>query len=377
MKSILVVGAGLAGAVYARTLAEAGCHVTVIEKRNHIGGNAYDCVGPDGVRYHAYGPHLFHTNNKSVVKWLSQFTDWVPYEHRVQAVLEDSTLVPLPVNRKTVELVFNQRFNDEIEVRQFLAKLAEPIKNPRSAAEYLYSQIGKRLTDLFFRPYSEKMWGHDLDQMHRNIVKRLPLSFDYEDRYFPGDEFQALPLDGYTAMFDRIFNHPGIEVCLETSFAKDLQKSFDFCFNSMPIDEYFDYRFGHLPYRSIRFHHGKEAGHDIGTASVINFTDRGRFTRMTLWHKLPNHCIKENGRFITYEEPCDYRENNFERYYPVQTADDRYAVIYDKYKKLSDGTGLIEFIGRCGTYQYLNMDQVVNQSLTRVKSWIRDNMING
>lgn len=375
MKSIIVVGAGLAGAVYARCLAEAGHSVTVVEKRHHIGGNAYDCVAPNGVRYHAYGPHLFHTNNMAVVEWLSRFTDWLPYEHRVQAVLADSSLVPLPINRKTIEVAFSRTFDTELEVREFLQSVAEPIENPQSAAEYLYSQIGRRLTDLFFRPYSEKMWGHDLDQMHRNIVKRLPLSFGYEDRYFHGDEFQALPRDGYTAMFERIFDHPLIKVLLSTQFSKEMEDDFDFCFNSMPIDEYFDYELGHLPYRSIRFHHGYDDCNELGNASVVNFTNDGPFTRMTFWHRLPGHCSEPSNRFISLEEPCDYRDNNFERYYPVQTADNRYGEIYNRYKNLSLARGKIEFIGRCGTYQYLNMDQVVNQSLSRVRSWLRGDII--
>jgi UDP-galactopyranose mutase len=368
---ILVVGAGFAGAVYARSLAEAGHHVVVIEQRDHIGGNAFDFVDENGIRVHRYGPHLFHTNNEKVVAWLQRFGSWVPYTHRVRVFLEDGRFVPMPINLTTIGEIFNVSLADEEETIRFLSNVAEPISSPQNAAEYLYSRIGRELTDLFFRRYTKKMWGIDLEEIDTSVVRRVPIRFDNDDRYFPNDRFQMLPGDGYSALFQNIFSHKNIDVALNTRFSHDMNQGFDHTFNSMPIDSYFENRFGELPYRSIRFHtQSASAALDRGW-SVTNFSDEGMFTRETWWHLLPGHLVQDTGlRSITREEPCDYRDNGFERYYPVKAADGRYQEIYQKYKDLADQDQSIDFIGRCGTYQYLDMDQVINQSLMGVDRWL-------
>jgi UDP-galactopyranose mutase len=370
--NILVVGAGFAGAAYARSLAEAGYRVHVIDKRDHIAGNAYDFVDENGVRRHQYGPHLFHTSNARVVDWLKRFGAWVPYEHRVRAKLADHQYTPLPVNLETINTVFAQNFSEPDTVRQFLSSISEPIAEPSNAGEYLYSQIGRQLTDLFFRPYTKKMWGLDLEDMDAGVVKRIPLRFDHENRYFPNDTYQLMPRDGYTAIFSNIFDHDNITVDLKTEFSKHMEKDYGHVFNSMPIDEYYDFQFGELPYRSIRFHHRSvETPIDYSWATT-NFTDKGPLTRETYWHLLPHHRVIDTGLYtITAEEPCDYRDNHLERYYPVKTADGRYDDIYRNYKALSETrTSRISFIGRCGTYQYLDMHQVINQSLAGAAAWL-------
>jgi UDP-galactopyranose mutase len=368
---ILVVGTGFAGAVHARVLAEAGHRVTVIDKRPHIGGNCFDYVDDNGVRVHAYGPHLFHTKNQRVVDWLRQWGEFVPYRHKVRALLPSGALAPLPINLNTVNLVFGTSFETAEEVETHLREVALPIENPQNAAEHLYSNIGVELTDLFFRPYTKKMWSLDLEDMSASVVKRLPLRFDEKDTYFADDEIQMMPRDGYTTLFERIFAHPDIGMRLGVQFEKIMLTNYDFCFNSMPIDEFFDFQLGELPYRSIRFHHRTESAGEASEWAVVNFTDSSTFTRETMWDAIPCHRVEETGkRTISREEPCDYRENNHERYYPVKTADGRYQALYKDYKKLADAVRNMNFIGRCGTYQYLDMDQVINQSLTNAQNYV-------
>lgn len=373
-RSALIVGAGFAGAVHARELAERGYAVDVLDCRPHIGGNAYDELSVDGTRVHRYGPHLLHTNNESVMAWLERFGSFMPYVHRVLAELADGCHVPLPVNRTTINTVFSVNLKLETEVAAFLASVAEPCAQPRNAAEHLYSTIGRKLTDLFFRPYTKKMWDLDLEDMHESVVRRISIRTDDDDRYFPGDRFQVLPLHGYTAVFRNIFDHPNIQVVLGQRYDKGVESGYGVCFNSMPIDEYFDYGYGPLPYRSIRFHH-RSVGSSYSRAptSVVNFTDTACWTRETDWAKLPGHQeVNGKTKTVTTEEPCDYRDNQMERYYPVRTSDDRFILVYRQYRVLADRNPRMYFIGRCGTYQYLDMHQVISQSINNVRRWLRE-----
>ena len=198
-RPLLIVGAGFAGAVHARTLADDGHRVTVIDRRPHLAGNAFDEVDANGVRIHRYGPHLFHTNSSTVIGWIRRFARWLPYRHRVRAELPDGRRVPLPINLDTLSAVFGQRLQDADDANALLARLAVPIAEPRNAGEYLRSRIGDVLTDLFFRPYTRKMWAMELEQLDASVVRRIPLRVDREDAYFPGDRFQALPAGGPAA----------------------------------------------------------------------------------------------------------------------------------------------------------------------------------
>jgi len=371
MPAVLVVGAGFAGAVYARTLAEAGYTVQVIDCRDHIGGNAADYVDGNGIRVHRYGPHLFHTNATQVFDWVQRFGTWVRYEHRVRAKLADGRYVPLPVNLDTINTVFGVALRTRTEAVEFLRKAATPIADPRNAGEYLRSRIGDTLTDLFFRPYTRKMWGLELEELDVSVVRRLPIRFDRIDLYFPDDRYQALPRDGYTRLFEAILCHPAIAVELNTSYVAGLEQDYMFCFSSMAIDEYFGWSLGELPYRSLRFDHRTAHVWDAETWTVRNYTDNGPTTRETWWHCLPCHVHRETGRrTVTVEEPCDYRENGNERYYPVKTADQRYQKLYQTYRSMAEALPNMAFIGRCGTYQYLDMDQVINQSLAGARRWL-------
>jgi UDP-galactopyranose mutase len=370
-KAILVVGAGFAGATYARELAEAGWPVEVIDRRDHIGGTAYDAVDATGTRRHVYGPHLFHTSNERVVQWLGRFGALVPYEHRVTALVSGRGCLPLPINRATVNGVFGQSLGSPAEVEAFLAGLALPNPSPRNAAEHLQARIGRALTDLFYRPYSRKMWGLELEEMDAAVVARIPIRHDDEDRYFPQERFQALPRDGYTAIIAAILEHPAIRVTLNQPFERSMLAEVGFCFTSMPIDVYFEAVHGHLPYRSLRFHHRVEpAGYRLGPTAQVNLTDGSPFTRENDWSRLPGHHDGGPAKTVTREEPCDWRDNAGERFYPLRDAAGRSEALYQRYVALAEREPKLRFIGRCGTYRYLDMDQVINQSLQGARAWI-------
>jgi UDP-galactopyranose mutase len=334
MKSILIVGAGFSGAVIARELAEAGHKVTVIDQRNHIGGNAYD-YDHEGIRIHKYGPHLFHTNNKEVVDWLSKFTEWVDYKHKVKAQLDDGTYVTLPVNRETKEIVGEEN-----------------------------------ILDTFFRPYTLKMWGKTLDELDPSIINRIPTRDDDNELYFPNDEYQMMPKDGYTKLFENIFKHKYIKVFTGTKFSTSMEKKYDHVFNSMPIDEYFKYKHGELPYRSIKFHHETVPMARVLPTATVNFTHDGPYTRVTEWKNIPNHGKDSKQTIITFEEPCDYKDNNKERYYPVKDVDGVNRETYKKYKEMVD-TDRMTFIGRCGMYVYVDMHQAISSALATAKRFLK------
>ena len=322
----LIVGAGLSGATLAREFAEAGHSITVIDQRGHIAGNAYDYTGHHGIRIHRYGPHLFHTNNKVVYDYLSKFTEWMPYKHKVKALLSDGRYATLPVNRKTKDMVGEEN-----------------------------------VLDIFFRPYTRKMWGKELDELDPSIINRVPIRDDDNEYYFPNDEYQAMPKNGYTAMVDNMLDHINIAVKLGVSFDKCMEDNFDHVFNSMPIDEYYDFQHGELPYRSIKFHHTLLNVPNLLPATTINFTHNGPFTRVTEWKNIPGHGNNPYQTVITTEEPCDYRDNNKERYYPVKDIDGKNRDIYSKYKAIPNDK--VTFIGRCGQYVYIDMHQAINSML--------------
>ena len=373
-RPVLVVGAGLAGAVHARVLAEAGHDVHVIDRRPHVAGNAHDEVDATGVRRHVYGPHLFHTNSDRVHAWLLRFTTFLPYEHRVTVRLpEGRGFVPVPVNRTTVNTVFGQHLQTEAEVAAFLARVAVPVERPRNAAEWLHARVGTTLTDLLFRPYSRKMWGVELEDLDASVVRRVPTRHDDEDRYFPTARHQGMPRDGYTEMVRRMLDHPRIRVETGVAFERAMLREHAFCFASSSIDEWFGYALGPLPYRSIRFHHRTEpARASFGPTVQVNLVEHPTFTRHCDWSLLPGHVVRATGsKTVTHDEPCDVRDNGHERYYPVPDGSGENAALYRRYVALAAAERDVAFVGRCGTYRYLDMDQVVGQSLESAHAWLR------
>ena len=370
-QSILIVGAGFAGAVYARVLAEHGLSVSVVDKRPHIGGNAFE-ENLDGIRFHKYGPHLFHTSNMRVVDWLSRFTEWTQYVHKVKALLPNGQLTPIPINLDTLRDVSGRRDLDETSAERYLGSVAVPSCGRANARTWLESSLGKDITELFYARYTRKMWALELDDLSSDVVQRLTPRLSNEDRYFLNDSFQAMPTDGYNALFARILDHENIKTELNTSFTRGMEKHFSAAFLSMPIDEYFDYSYGELPYRSIKFHHSIHQSNLRDTsASVINYTDDKPFTRETHWNKIPT-CGGTAGHLVTVEEPCSYLENERERYYPIKSNDPSINDRFIAYSALAHQIDNIKFIGRCGTYQYLDMHQVINQSLMGATKWLTE-----
>lgn len=331
-RAILVVGAGFSGAVIARELADAGRPVRVIDRRGHVAGNAHDQVNAQGIRVHTYGPHLFHTANEEVVRWLSRFTDWTPYQHRVKAMLADGRLVTLPVNAETAAIVGRER-----------------------------------VIDTLFRPYTRKMWGLEIEQLDPEILSRVPIREDMNELYFPNDPFQALPTQGYTRLVENMLDHPLIELQLSTEFDRTIETGHAHCFNSMAIDEYFGYDLGPLPYRSIRFHTVTLPAPRLLPVAVVNFTHDLPFTRVTEWKNLPGHGDTP-WTTLTYEEPCAAEDNGLERYYPIKDLDGQNRVLYKRYlARVPDG---VTFVGRCGQYVYLDMHQAVAAALAVAQRYL-------
>lgn len=337
-KNILVVGAGLSGVVIARELAEHGFNVTVIDKRNHIAGNVYDCENEHGIRIHKYGPHLFHTSNEVVINWIKKFSEWIPYYHRVKALLQDGSYVPFPVN---------------LETRKYVSD--------------------DQILDIFYKPYTLKMWGIELEKLNPEIINRVPMRDDNNDLYFPKDSFQALPKYGYTEFVKNILDHKFITVQLNTKFEKNMELKFDHIFNSMPIDEFYQFQFGYLPYRSMKFHNFDLPLPKILPSATVNFTHSERFTRVTEWKQLPGHGSTKSYTTITIEEPCSYEENNMERFYPIKDLAGENVSLYKKYRNIPNRK--ISFIGRCGLYAYLDMHQAINIALSEVRKFMNSDSV--
>ena len=366
---ILIVGAGLAGSTIARILAENSFKIVVIEKRNHIAGNVYDYVNSNNERIHKYGPHLLHCNqNSEALLFLSRFTKWVKYEHKVRALLENGKTTPLPVNKSTIEDVFQKHFKNEDETKEFLDSIRNKVLIPKNTDELFESTVGEKLSNIFFRPYTKKMWGVDPKELALSIGARLPVRTNNDDRYF-NDQFQALPKDGYTKMVQKILDHRNIEIHLNTSFNRGMEEDYFHSFLSIPIDEYFNYVFGNLPYRSIIFDQKLEEGPDL-EAPVINFTDNSKYTRKTQWNLFPNsYNSKTTLKTITYEKPCSIKINPGEYYYPVNTKLSR--EIFSNYEKLAKNKLSITFIGRTGLFKYIDMIPAVQMHIRFARNFLK------
>ena len=356
----LVVGAGYAGSIMAERLASrCGQRVLVVDRRDHIAGNAYDYVDDHGVVCHRYGPHIFHTQSDKVVEYLSAFTDWRPYEHRVLAQVEGQ-LLPMPINRDTVNRLYGLELASEDEMAAFLAERAEPRERIETSEDTVVAKVGRDLYEKFFRGYTRKQWDRDPSELHASVCARIPIRLDRDDRYF-GDHFQKMPRDGYTAMFRRILAHPGIEVRTGVDFAEVRgQVAYEHLVYTGPIDEYFGHRFGHLPYRSLEFELRSEPTPDGGlvqpVASVNYPSPDVPFTRITEYRHLTGQ--QHGSSTLAVEFP----RSEGPPYYPVPQAANR--ELYRRYEALAAREQpRVTFVGRLARYQYLNMDQVTAQAL--------------
>jgi UDP-galactopyranose mutase len=351
---VVVVGAGFAGSVIAERMAEAsGKRVLVCDIRNHVGGNAYDAPDAAGVIIHRYGPHIFHTNSQEVVNYLSRFTAWRPYEHRVLADLGNRRL-PMPINRTTLAAVFDRVLPDDAAAERLLAELAEPVAKVATARDAVVSTVGRRLYEMFFEGYTRKQWGMDPSELDHSVTARVPARVTEDDRYFL-DRFQAMPREGYTPMFERMLDHPGIDLALGTDF-HDLDVSAPLTVYTGPIDRYFDHRFGALPYRSLEFRfetHDRRRFQEVG---VVNYPGpEVPWTRITEYKHLTGQVHPQTS--ISYE----IARAEGDPFYPIPKDENR--ALYRRYDALARTAPGVVFTGRLGSYQYFNMDQVVGQAL--------------
>lgn len=326
---VLVVGAGFTGTTIARILAEGGILVDVIDQRDHISGNAFDYVNEHGITVHKYGAHIFHTNNERVFDWLSQFTTWVHFKHRVKAMLSTGELVTFPPNNET------------------LTKVTDIIGT-------------------FYKPYTEKMWGVSFDTVAKDVIDRVKVRLDDGDLYFPNHKIQAVPEHGYVKLFENMLDHENINITLNTPFDLSFEKDYDHVFASMPIDQYYDAKFGKLPYRSIEFHTVHLPCSRVFPVSVVNFTHTGPETRVIEWKNFPVHGVNDCTTTLTYEIPKAATDWS-ECYYPVNNKET--DLIYKQYSKIPNNR--VTFVGRCGKYVYIDMDQAVSQGMSAAINFLK------
>ncbi len=354
----LVVGAGFAGSVLAERIAsQRNEKVLVIDKRDHIAGNAYDVKDAAGILIHQYGPHIFHTNSEAIVDYLSQFTAWRPYTHRVLAKV-DGQLLPIPINLDTVNKLYGLSLNSD-QLEQFFASKAEPRDEIISSEDVVVSRVGRDLYEKFFRGYTRKQWGLDPSQLDKSVTSRVPTRTNRDDRYFE-DKYQIMPLHGYTQMFKRMLDHPNITVETSTSFQQARYcDNYKWLIFTGPVDEYFDYCFGKLPYRSLRFVHETLNKPWHQPVAVVNYPQTEDYTRITEYKHLTGQAHTKTS--LTYEYPTD----SGDPFYPVPRAENQ--LIYKQYEKLANAAQDVWFAGRLATYRYYNMDQIVGQALATFK----------
>ena len=350
----LIVGAGCAGSVLAERLAtQHDARVLVVDRRSHVGGNAYDRANDAGILIHEYGPHIFHTNSRAIFDYLSRFTDWRPYEHRVLAHV-DGMLVPIPINLDTINRLYKLNLTSA-ELEAWFKRRAEPVEAIRTAEDVVVSTVGRELYEKFFRGYTRKQWGLDPSKLDRQVTARVPTRTDRDDRYFT-DAFQFMPARGYTRMFERMLAHPNIHVLTNLDYRsiRDVIAHRRTIYTG-PIDEFFGFRYGPLPYRSLRFEHvtRNEARHQ--PVAVVNYPQTEAFTRVTEYKHLTGQVHPQTA--LTYEYPSAEGDP----YYPVPTPENQ--ALFKRYECLALAEPDVWFVGRLATYRYYNMDQIVGQAL--------------
>jgi len=354
----LIVGAGFAGSVLAERLArELGRKVLVVEKRPHIGGNAYDRYDDAGVLIHPYGPHIFHTNSADIFEYLSRFTQWRPYQHRVLASVEGQT-VPLPINLDTVNRLYGLNLTS-FEMEEFLESVAEKKDRVLTSEDAVVSKVGRDLYNKFFRGYTRKHWGLDPSELDASVTARIPTRTNRDDRYF-ADTYQAMPKHGYTHMFEAMLAHPNIKLMLNTDYREvvDLLPWKHMIYTG-PVDAFFNCKYGKLPYRSVRFEHQTLAQPQFQPVGTVNFPNDYAYTRVTEFKHLTGQIHPCTS--VVYEYPC----GDGDPYYPVPRPEN--ATLYKRYEAEAERLDNVTFVGRLATYKYYNMDQVVGQALAAFK----------
>lgn len=351
---VLIVGAGISGSVVAEQLAGRGLNVLVIDKRDHIGGNAHDRPDAHGILIHPYGPHIFHTNSQRIVQYLSRFTEWRPYEHRVLAKVGEQ-LVPIPINIDTVNQLYGLEL-DETTIQAFFDEVREPRDPIRTSEDVVVNAVGQDLYEKFFRGYTRKQWGLDPSELASSVAARIPTRTNHDDRYFT-DTYQVMPLEGYTAMFSRMLDNPRIQVQLDVDFFELRERvQATHVVYTGPIDAYYANCYGPLPYRSLRFEHehlaDTERYQDVGT---VNFPNDYEYTRVSEFKYLTGQT--HTGTSIVREYP----EAEGDPYYPVPRPENE--ALFKRYEALALQEKDVTFVGRLAQYRYYNMDQCVGAAL--------------
>ncbi|HVF10855.1 MAG TPA: UDP-galactopyranose mutase [Abditibacteriaceae bacterium] len=355
MFDYFIVGAGFAGSVLAERLArDSDKKVLICDKRPHIAGNAYDYYNEDGILVHLYGPHIFHTNSKDVFEYLSRYTKWRQYQHRVLASV-DGQLVPIPINLDTINQLYGLNLNSS-QLDDWFKSVAEPKQQVRTSEDVVVSKVGRELYEKFFQGYTRKQWGLDPSELDAAVTARIPVRTNRDCRYFT-DTYQAMPLHGYTRMFENMLDHPNIHILLNTDYreVKDFIPYKEMIYTG-PIDEFFDYRFGKLPYRSLEFKFETIDTPVYQPVAVINYPNDYLYTRVTEFKYLTG---QENRKTTIVTE---YPRAEGDPYYPVPRPEN--AELYKQYQTLMEETKTVHFVGRLATYKYYNMDQVTAQALT-------------
>lgn len=358
MFDYLIVGAGFAGSVLAERLAsDAGKRVLLCDKRPHIGGNAYDYYDEEGLLVHRYGPHIFHTSSREVFEYLSGFTAWRPYEHRVLASV-DGQLVPIPINLDTVNRLYGLSLTS-FQLEEFFRSVAEKVPEVRTSEDVVVSRVGRELYEKFFRGYTRKQWGLDPSELDASVTARIPTRTSRDDRYFT-DTYQVMPLHGYTRMFERMLAHPNIKVLLNTDY-REIRGTIPFreMIYTGPVDAFFDNCFGKLPYRSLEFQHTTVNQPTFQPVGTVNYPNENAYTRVTEFKYLTGQEHKKTS--LVYEFP----RAEGDPYYPIPRPEN--TVLYRQYQALAEEQKNVHFVGRLATYKYYNMDQVVAQALTLYK----------
>ncbi len=354
MFDYLIVGAGFAGTVLAERLANGSDKkVLICDKRSHIAGNAFDFYNDDGILIHKYGPHIFHTNSLEVFEYLSRFTDWREYQHRVLASV-DGMLVPMPINLDTINKLYGLNLTS-FEVEDFFKSKAEKCEMIRTSEDVVVSKVGRELYEKFFRNYTRKQWGLDPSELDASVTSRVPTRTNRDDRYFT-DSYQAMPKNGYTRMFEKMLDNPNIKIMLNCDYREIAdQIRYKEMIYTGPVDSFFNYRYGKLPYRSLEFKHETHDKDKFQDAPVVNYPNEQAFTRITEFKYLTGQEHKKTS--VVYEFP----QATGDPYYPIPRKEN--AEIYAKYKTLADERSDVHFVGRLATYKYYNMDQIVAQAL--------------
>lgn len=351
----LIVGAGFAGSILAERLARGmGKQVLLVDRRPHIAGNAYDHYDDAGILVHKYGPHIFHTNCREVFDYLSRFTEWRQYQHRVLASV-DGQLVPIPINLDTINQLYGLNLTS-FEMDKFLSERAEKKADVRTSEDVVVNKVGRELYEKFFRGYTRKQWGLDPSELDAQVTARVPTRTNRDARYFT-DTYQAMPRRGFTRLFENMLDHPNIKIMLNTDYrdVKELIPCRELIYTG-PIDEYFNFEFGKLPYRCLEFKHETLNREFLQPVAVINYPNDYAYTRVTEFKHLTGQEHPKTS--IVYEFP----RAEGDPYYPIPRAEN--AEIYKKYQARAEAADGVRFVGRLATYRYYNMDQVAAQALT-------------